>query len=84
MTKLYFVTGIALLALNACGPTPRPTGLPPPEYEEPRVEPWAPPAAAAAPSAAAPEPEPAAPAPAPAATPENLGGSGATLPPGTP
>ena len=84
MTKLHFVTGIALLALSACGSAARPTGLPPPEYEQPRVEPWTPPAPAVAPSAVPAEPEPAASAPLPAAPPENLGGSGATLPPGTP
>jgi hypothetical protein len=84
MSKLHFVPGIALLTLTACGPAPRPTGLPPPEYEQPHVAPWDPPAAAPAPSAATPEPPPAAPAPASAAPTENLGGSGATLPPGPP
>jgi hypothetical protein len=77
MIKLYFLTTIALLALNACGTPGRPVGLPPPEYQEPQVEPWTPPSAA--PAQAPPEP-PAA----PAAAPENLGGSGATLPAGTP
>lgn len=84
MTKLYFVTGIALLALNACGSAGRPVGVPPPEYEQPRVEPWTPPAVAPSPSAAPAEPEPVPAASLPAAPPENLGGSGATLPPGTP
>jgi hypothetical protein len=81
MTKLYFSTTIALLALNACGSAGRPVGLPAPEYEQPKVEPWTPPPAAAAPSP--PEPQ-AAPEPPPSAAPENVAGSGATLPAGTP
>lgn len=81
MTKLYFLTTIALLALNACGTPGRPVGLPPPEYQEPHVEPWAAPSAAPAP---APTEPPVQAEPVPAAAPENLGGSGATLPAGTP
>jgi hypothetical protein len=77
----YFLTTIALLALNACGTPGRPVGLPPPEYQEPKVEPWAPPPAATAPSSSIAEPQPPL-EPPPAATPENVGGSGATLPPG--
>lgn len=81
MTKLKFVIGIALLALQACSPAPRPAGLPPPEYEEPKLEPWTPPSALPASSAEPVVPEPAGP-PAPPVAPENVGGSGATLPPG--
>ena len=73
--------------LAACGAPGRPTGLPAPEYEEPKVDPWLP---AVAPDAAKdgaagsavvgvePAPE------APAGLPQNAGGSGATLPAGTP
>jgi hypothetical protein len=81
MNKLYFFTTIALLALDACGSSGRPVGLPAPEYEQPQVEPWTPPSAAVAPSP--PEPQ-ATPEPAPVAAPENVAGSGATLPAGTP
>jgi hypothetical protein len=81
---------LAALALAACGPPGRPQGLPPPEYEVPAVAPWSP--ASAAPAAAEPAPvvpegsgagvEPA--PEAPAGLPQNAGGSGATLPAGTP
>jgi hypothetical protein len=87
MTQLYFPTTIALLALNACGSSGRPVGLPPPEYQSPHVEPWTPPAGAPAagpPAPTAETPPQAAPEPQAAPAPENLGGSGATLPAGTP
>lgn len=84
------------LCLMACGAPGRPSGLPDPEYQQPQVEPW-PPASAAVPTAAPPTAEPAdepaderakvgiEPAPeAPAGLPQNAGGSGATLPAGTP
>jgi hypothetical protein len=77
MNRFYFSTTIALLALNACGTPGRPVGLPAPEYEQPHVEPWTPPAASAAP-AEPPPPEAEAPP-----APENVAGSGATLPAGT-
>jgi hypothetical protein len=75
-----------VFTLAGCGAPGRPTGLPAPEYEEPKVEPWLAPEAAkggAAGSAAVgagvePAPE------APAGLPQNAGGSGATLPAGTP
>jgi hypothetical protein len=78
---------LVLEVLGACGPAPRPSGLPPPEYEQPQVEPWSPPSAAptSAPvTAPAPAPETVVPAPPTAAPPESTGGSGATLPAGTP
>jgi hypothetical protein len=90
MTRWRFGLLVGLGVWAGCGPAPRPTGLPPPEYEEPRVEPWTPasatPATAGAAPAAPPDPvpEPVVPAPGPAAPPENTGGSGATLPAGTP
>jgi hypothetical protein len=79
---------VALILAVGCGSPNRPTGLPAPEYQEPVVEPWSPPASSAAPSAepapvAAPSSAPGevvAPSPPPAGT----GGSGATLPAGTP
>jgi predicted small lipoprotein YifL len=83
-----------LLSFAGCGTPGRPVGLPPPEYEQPRVEPWLPASvetskagAAGAPSAAGaqaggngiePAPE------APAGLRGNSGGSSATLSPGTP
>lgn len=84
-------TSLCLLVVGlcsaSCGAPGRPNGLPPPEYEVPQVAPWQP-VSAAPPQAQAP-PEPAAegvePAPeAPAGLPQNAGGSGATLPAGTP
>jgi|GEM_PF-5089699 len=74
--------------LTACGPVGRPSGLPAPEYEVPQLDPW-PPASSATAKAGAPAVEPAPvgvePAPEePAGPPQNAGGSGATLPPGTP
>lgn len=77
------------LTLAACGAPGRPSGLPAPEYEEPKLDPWpsaAAPAATKSDAAVAgsaglgvePAPE------APAGLPQNAGGSGATLPPGTP
>ena len=73
--------------LAGCGAPGRPSGLPPPEYEVPQVAPWSPPGAEAA-KAGAPAVEPAQvgvePGPEEAAgLPQNAGGSGATLPPGT-
>ena len=64
----------------------RPVGLPPPEYQQPQVEPWPPASASASPPAAASAMESAPPPAASAAplAPEVTGGSGATLPPGTP
>ena len=82
--------GVVLAVMLAgCGAPGRPSGLPAPEYEEPKVDPWPPAAApetakssaAVAGSAAVgvePAPE------APAGLPQNAGGSGATLSPGTP
>lgn len=73
------------LSLGACGTPGRPQGLPPPEYEVPKTEPWplgsVEPTPSAAPSPA-PSEAPAAPPEAPA--PPDAGGSGATLSPGTP
>lgn len=79
MKRVQLLGFVALLAVTACGSPGRPVGLPPPEYDPPRVEPWSPPATAAAAPAAEPEISTA-----PPAGPENEGGSGATLPPGTP
>jgi hypothetical protein len=69
------------LLLASCGTPGRPVGLPPPEYEEPHVEPWptasAEPANSSAPPASTesvgvePAPE------APAGPPENGGGTAA-------
>ena len=79
---------VLLLPLAGCGTPPRPVGLPPPEYEEPRVEPW--PAASAEPAkggAAATATESVGVEPAPealAGPPRNSGGTSATLSPGTP
>ena len=74
--------------LAACGAPGRPSGLPPPEYEKPQVDPWTP-ASAPAEIVESPPPEapPAGVTPAPegpAGLPQNAGGSGATLPPGNP
>lgn len=74
--------------LVACGSPGRPSGLPSPDYAVPTVEPW-PPASAAAANAVPPDAEPAGqgvePAPEePAGPRQNAGGSGATLPAGTP
>jgi hypothetical protein len=79
---------LCLCLFSACGGAAKlPPGLPPPEYEEPRVEPWPPASASAAPTAA-PEAPPAAssaePPLAPAAPAGGSGGSGASLSPGTP
>ena len=76
------------LALAACGAPGRPSGLPPPEYEQPGVEPW-PPASEAPANGGAPASQSSSvgvePAPeGPAGLPQNPGGSGATLSPGTP
>jgi hypothetical protein len=73
------------LSLTGCGAAGRPSGLPAPEYEEPKIDPWPSAAtgqggAAAAAGVVGVEPAPEA----PAGPPENLGGSGATLSPGTP
>ena len=67
------------LLLASCGTPGRPVGLPPPEYEEPHVEPWPPTSAEPAKGGAPPastenvgvEPAPEA----PAGPPENRGGS---------
>ena len=86
-----FTVALAV-ALAGCGTPGRPSGLPPPEYEEPKVDPWpagsataaaepakdGAPAAASAPVGVEPAPE------APAGPRQNAGGSGATLSPGTP
>jgi hypothetical protein len=89
-TSLCFALLAALLA--GCGTPGRPVGVPPPEYEEPHVEPW-PPASAEAAKPAAPLQAPApsgsadgvGPAPeVPAGAGHNSGGSGARLSPGTP
>ena len=90
--KTYRYALLFSLCLTACGAPGRPHGLPDPEYQQPQVEPW-PPASAAAPAVPAPANEPAdepaivgvEPAPeGPAGLPQNVGGSGATLPAGTP
>ncbi|HKY40606.1 MAG TPA: hypothetical protein VJN18_31945 [Polyangiaceae bacterium] len=91
--RFGLVMVVMLRVLFGCGPAPRPSGLPPPEYEQPRVEPWPPPGAAAgsagAASVAPPEtaeaPEPVLPAASTSPPPaQNAGGSSATLPAGTP
>lgn len=87
MNKRLCVLNLGVL-LAGCGTPGRPSGLPAPEYEVPQLEPW-PPVSAAAAKAGAPAVEPAPmgvePAPEePAGLPQNAGGSGATLPPGTP
>jgi hypothetical protein len=63
-----------------------PVGLPPPEYQEPRVEPWPPPSASSLPASLPPAEGVVNEAPGQAmpAAPEGSGGSGATLPPGIP
>ncbi len=88
-TRLWSLALALALALGGCGAPGRPSGLPPPEYEEPNVEPWSPAPGEAA-KGGAPAPDSSAPigvepAPeAPAGPPQNAGGSGATLRPGTP
>lgn len=74
-----------LATVVACGAAKRPAGLPAPEYEDPRVEPWNPPQAApTATEAPAIEPAGGEPAPEEPVGPSgNNGGSGATLSPGT-
>jgi hypothetical protein len=80
MKSRYWWLSFWLLA--ACGASKLPPGLPPPEYEEPRVEPWPPASASAAPPVT---PAPDAPEPtAPTGPAGGSGGSGATLSPGTP
>jgi hypothetical protein len=85
-TRLWLI-GLSL-ALPACGAPRRPSGLPPPEYEQPRVEPWPPVAESPATGGSPASQSPAVgvgPAPEePAGLPQNVGGSGATLSPGTP
>ena len=91
--KAALFCAVIAASLVGCGTPGRPVGLPPPEYEEPRVEPWSPPAAPSAPPSAEPEPPPsAAPPPDPAASaapplsapPLEGGGGSGTLRPGTP
>jgi len=78
------------LSLASCGAPGRPSGLPAPEYEEPQVAPWPAAVPSAEPAqggatAANSTPAGVEPAPeAPAGPPQNAGGSGATLSPGTP
>ncbi len=83
MKMLFRFASAVLWLACACGAPGRPSGLPPPEYVQPTVEPYSPPIPAPATAGPAePAAEPAEPPPAPPA--ENVGGSGATLPAGTP
>jgi len=91
-TRLCFAL---LFTLVGCGTPGRPVGLPPPEYEQPHVEPW-PPASAEAPRGGAVGGSGGTATPnndalgvglapeAPAGARGNSGGTSATLSPGTP
>ncbi len=85
MTSRSYLLLCAWLAcgVGCGGNTTRPTGLPAPEYQEPQVSPWPPASASPAPPAVEEKAESVPPDAAPA-PPEGTGGSGATLPPGTP
>ena len=78
--KLSIVNVFLAGWLAGCGSPTRPSGLPAPEYQAPLVAPW-PPVGSVAPPESAPEPSEHDSAP---AAPQNGGGSGATLPAGTP
>jgi hypothetical protein len=69
----YSLLAAAAFVALGCGHRRLPPGTPPPEYEQPVVSPWPPPAAPASTEAAPATPEPAAEPPAPEPPPTDVG-----------